>query len=97
MNTLPENDSELYKKAEARVQELKGFYSHLTTFILVISGLAILNWFTSPDNWWIIWPILGWGIFGIGSHALNTFGSNVMFGKEWEERKIKEEMEKMRK
>jgi hypothetical protein len=37
-----------------------------------------------------------WGI-GLAFHALGVFGNNVFFGKDWEERKIREIMEKDKK
>ena len=40
----------------------------------------------------VLYPLAGWGI-GIVIHALTTFPVGI-FGKEWEERKIKEYMEK---
>ncbi|MBB4806907.1 hypothetical protein HNP38_002203 [Chryseobacterium defluvii] len=78
-----------YRKASKRVKELKGFYGNLTSYCLVIPFLLVLNLITSADHLWFYWPMLGWGI-GLAVHALNVFG----IGKEWEERKIRELMEK---
>ena len=91
MNTqnLTSNEMMAYEKASKRVKELKGFYGNLISYCLVIPFLFFINWRTSPDYWWAFWPMLGWGI-GVASHALQTFG----IGKNWEEKKIKELMEK---
>ena len=52
---------------------------------------------TSPGSLWFIWPLMGWGI-GFAFHALSVFvfypGIGTGFGADWEERKIKEIMEK---
>lgn len=83
-----------YIRAKERVEELKKFYSHLTSYIIVISGLAILNYFT--DGWrymWFLWAAFGWGI-GIVAHAVGTFNLNPFFNKDWEKRKIREYMDK---
>ena len=83
-----------YIRAKERVAELKKFYGHLTSYVLVISFLAALNYWT--DGWrymWFLWAAFGWGI-GIVSHAVRTFNLNPFFNKDWEERKIKEYMEK---
>ncbi len=83
-----------YQRAKERVEELKKFYGHLTSYILVIGGLAILNYWV--DGWrymWFLWAAFGWGI-GILAHASRTFNLNPFFNKEWEQRKIKEYMEK---
>lgn len=90
----PEN--ELYYQAKKRVREIKGFYIHAIWFCLIMPFLAYINWRYSYGHWWIIWPLIGWGVFGLGFHAIGIFGRNMFFGREWKERKIKEEMERMK-
>jgi len=29
---------------------------------MVLAGLFVINWMTSPGTWWIQWPTLGIGI-----------------------------------
>lgn len=82
-----------YIRAKERVEELKKFYSNLTSYVVVISGLAALNYYV--DGWrymWFLWAALGWGI-GLLVHALATFNIMPFFGRDWEERKIKEFMD----
>ena len=78
-----------YTRAAKRVKELKGFYGNLISYCIVIPFLAIINFITSPNAIWFYWPMLGWGV-GIAAHAMSVFA----IGKEWEERKIKEIMNK---
>ena len=85
---------EKYEKAKKRVEEIKGFYSHLIVYVVVNIGLFFLNLFTSPGFWWFYWPLLGWGI-GLFFHAMGVFVFSKFPGKQWEERKIKEVMNKM--
>ena len=40
-----------------------------------------------------IWAAFGWGI-GLFFQALKVFQFNILFGKNWEQRKIKEFMQK---
>jgi hypothetical protein len=40
---------ESYERAKKRVEEVKGFYGHLTAFIIVNLFLAIVNFLTTPD------------------------------------------------
>lgn len=94
MKTKDEN--ELYHEARRHVRKIKGFYSHALMFCIFIPFLAFINWRYSPHNWWIVWPLLGWGVFGLGFHALGIFGRDLFLGREWEERKIKDEMERMK-
>lgn len=82
-----------YERAKKRVEELKGFYSHLTVYVLVNLGLLILNLLTSPHSLWFFWPLFGWGI-GVVAHAVSTFAPGRFWGTEWEERKIRQLMDK---
>ncbi|EAR54236.1 hypothetical protein SKA34_03965 [Photobacterium sp. SKA34] len=79
------------KKALNYVKGIKGFYSNLTTYVLVISGLFVINYFTSPGYWWAVWPALGWGI-GIVSHALSAFEVLNIFGPEWEKKQVEKRL-----
>lgn len=80
-----------YQDAKKRVEEIKEFYIHLITYIVVNAVLVVINLVTSPGYLWFAWALLGWGI-GLVIHAFSVFSS--FWGKSWEERKIKEIMEK---
>ena len=84
-----ETEDDRYKAAKSRVAQLRGFYVHLTTFVVVNAFLIILNLITSPDSLWFYWVLLGWGI-GLVAHALQVYGSFTIFGKDWEDRKVQE-------
>ncbi|EHQ34635.1 2TM domain-containing protein [Methanoplanus limicola] len=89
-------DDESYRRAKEKVQELKGFYSHLSAYILVNIILILINLITSPQSLWFYWITLFWGI-GILVHAWNTFGHCKILDKNWEDKKIKEYMDKEKK
>ena len=80
-----------YEKAKERVEAIKGFYGNLTAYCIVIPVLAYINYRTTSFTW-VIFPALGWG-FGLLGHGLKAYGYNPLFGKNWEERKIKELMD----
>lgn len=80
-----------YERAKKRVDELKGFYGHVLAFITVNSGLAVLDALTG-DDWWFYWVLIPWGI-GMVIHAVTLFITEGRFGRQWEERKIREYME----
>lgn len=81
-----------YLKAKERVEAIKGFYGNLTAYCIVIPFLWWLN-FRTTDFLWAFFPTFGWG-FGLTMHAMEAFGYNPLWGKRWEEKKIKELMEK---
>lgn len=80
------------RRAQRRVRELKGFYSHLAIYCIVITALFLIN-IATGRGWWFFWPAIGWGI-GIAVHALSVYGLDSMLGADWEERKIRELMNK---
>ncbi len=82
------NEETAYIKARDKVKALKGFYANLFSFCLVIPFLAFINLKTSSFQWFWF-PAIGWGI-GLVFQAFETFG----FGKEWEEKKINEYVNK---
>lgn len=83
-----------YLRAKERVEELKKFYNNLIAYIIVNAGLAALNYW--QNQWaytWFLWSVFGWGI-GLAFHAAKAFQWNPLFNKDWEERKVKEFMDK---
>ena len=81
-----------YLKAKDKVERIKGFYSNLISYLIVIPILAIINYNTTGFPW-VIFPALGWG-FGVIMHGMEAYGYNPLMGKDWEERKIREFMNK---
>jgi transcriptional regulator with XRE-family HTH domain len=75
------------------VRDIKGFYSHLIKYAVVITFLFILNIITSPNYFWVIWPALGWGV-GVLFHGLNIFEVFNFFGPGWEKRQIEKRLKK---
>lgn len=89
------DDEARYERAKKRVEDIKGFYSHLVVYVLVNAALLVLNLLTSPGGLWFQWPLFFWGI-GIVAHAASVFGPKWFLGAEWERRKIEELMDKER-
>lgn len=81
-----------YEKAREKVEAIKGFYGNLSTYMIVIPFLMWINYRTTSFPW-AIFPALGWG-FGVLMHGLEAYGLNPLWGKRWEERKIRELMER---
>ena len=93
-----EQRSYQYRIAQKRVKKIKDFYVHLLVYLFVNAAIIIvssrdeglLNGLLDIKNY--ITAVL-WGI-GIFFHWWSVFGPDVFFGKQWEEKKIKEIMEK---
>lgn len=93
METNYSDEQNIYLKAQKRVEDMKGFYGNLTMYIIIISGLAILNLMTYPQHLWFLYPAIGWGI-GVVIHGMSVFNYMPFLGSNWEEKKIQELMNK---
>lgn len=91
-------EEQKYIRAKKKVKAIKGFYIHLTVYI-IINLFLIITYVIAGFGWKIFWQwqtyntAIFWGI-GIAFHAFNVFGMNFLLGSNWEERKIKEIMSK---
>ena len=83
-----------YERARKHVEELKGFYIHFAIYLIMVPVFIYLNYISTSFPW-ALFPILGWGA-GVSGHAMEVFNYNPFLGKGWEERKIKEFMDKDR-
>ncbi len=79
-------------RARRRLAAEKSFYVHLTTYVVVIGALFLINALTSRAYWWFVWPAIGWGI-GILFHGISTFGTVGTLGRDWEDRRLKQLIE----
>jgi transcriptional regulator with XRE-family HTH domain len=77
--------------ALAHVRKLKGFYFHLTLFVIVISFLAIVNLMTSHHYLWFLWAASGWGI-GLLIHGMRVFDKVPFLNGEWERRQVEKQL-----
>lgn len=83
-----------YLKAKQQVKEIKKFYTSLVSYIVFIGLLAGINYYTNEFRYaWFLWAAFGWGI-GLIFQAVRAFDWNPFVSRDWEERKIKEFMEK---
>ncbi len=84
-----------YIEAKRKVKSMKGFYLHATVYVLVNLFIISQNVqegesLSNMDNYW---TAIFWGI-GLLAHGISVFSPNVFFGKDWEEKKIRELMDK---
>lgn len=91
MSTTIDPELERYERAKKRVKELREFYTHLAVYVIVNTGLFLINYLTSAGTWWFYWPLIGWGI-GVAAHGVSVFFEGGLLGRDWEERKIRQLM-----
>ena len=71
------------------------FYRNFICYITVNAFLIILNAVYTPEFWWVVFPAFFWGI-GIVKDFLKAFVFANLYTEEYRERKIAQEMEKMK-
>lgn len=91
-------ESPEYRSAFKKVKALKGFYVHLTVY-LAVNVLLFYVYTLDEDLMAGIQDISNyvtaffWGL-GLLAHAASVFLPNMILGRDWEERKIKQLIEK---
>ena len=91
MRTTETHQNNKYIRAVERVEEIKGFYSSLIAYCIVIPFLIYINLNYVPQFHWFWFPMIGWGI-GLIFSGFKAFAYNPFLGKNWEERKIQQFM-----
>ncbi|TCI90562.1 2TM domain-containing protein [Tenacibaculum sp. M341] len=83
-----------YFRAVKKVKAIKSVYAHIVVYLLVVSMLIYVNLKFTPHFHWFWFSALGWGM-GLLSHIFQVFEwYKIFLGKDWEERKVKELMNK---
>jgi len=90
MNDLKDRDA--YDRAKKKVDAEKGFYSHLTAYVIINIALLVMSIDLAQWKFSLATPIF-WGI-GLLIHGLCVFGPSMKIFKRWEDDKIKKLMDK---
>ncbi|HUL67117.1 MAG TPA: 2TM domain-containing protein [Burkholderiaceae bacterium] len=93
MTTTDPQQQALELRARAHVQQLRSFYRLLGTAALVLAITFTVNYVTTPGRWWFLWVAFGFGI-AIAFSGLNLLLRGRWLGAEWEERKVREYLER---
>ncbi|NHM07948.1 2TM domain-containing protein [Flavobacterium sp. CYK-4] len=93
-----ENIDEIrYREAQNRVKKIKGFYTHLIVYVVINTIIIVANYQELPAGESLRLQHFSlfffWGI-GLVAHGLTVFLPTFILGKDWEERKIKQLMER---
>lgn len=86
-----------YREAQKRVKKIKGFYTHLMVFVVINLMIIVVNYRELPKgeslHWYHFSTFFFWGI-GLVAHALSVFLPTFLLGKNWEQRKIQQLMDR---
>lgn len=81
---------QLNLKAQKRVQDIKGFYTHLVATFFIPPFLVFINLQLAPEFIWFWYAFAAWFV-GLFIHWINVFGiTKFSFKEDWKERKMKE-------
>ncbi|MCA0132152.1 2TM domain-containing protein [Winogradskyella alexanderae] len=94
-----DHNKERLAEAKRQVKRIKLFYIHLVGYLVVVA-LVLLNFYIMDKGlhekaitWVNTTTLVGWTIF-IFIHYWTVFKGRFLFKKEWEDRKIKEYLNK---
>jgi len=85
-----------YQEAVKRVKRIKGFYTHALIYLVINIMLFVVNVQSSNQSilhWKNFVTAIFWGV-GLLAHAMSVFMPAIILGKNWEDKKIKELMDK---
>jgi len=83
-----------YKLANRKVKAKKGFYYHLSSYVIMGIFFFFINVFADPGEIWFPIPLAAWGI-GIAFHYLAVFGvpgKKKLLTPEWEKKQLAKEL-----
>ena len=87
--------SDAEREALAYVRDIKGFYTHLASYVVTMLGLFVIWLILGHDYPWFLWPILGWGM-GVASHGIAVFEVFSLFSPEWERAQVEKRLRQTR-
>ena len=83
-----------YRGVRQRIRRRLQFYRQLSMYIIIVGGLALINWATG-GGWWVAWVAGIWGAI-LALQFVNTFIAPSLWGRDAEERLVQQEMERRR-
>jgi len=91
------SDEEIMSMAKKRVEAKKGFFVHLSMYVIINLFLFLLWFFFAggPHGYpWFLWVLFGWGI-GVAANAVAVFMTPQ--GSSWEQKEIQKEIDRLKK
>lgn len=77
----------------AQVRRIREFYGHLAKYLVVMTGLVVINAIWSPRFWWAPIVAVSWGA-GLLGHAMRAFDWWPFLGADWERRQVEKRLKR---
>ncbi|NMP15308.1 helix-turn-helix domain-containing protein [Thalassotalea sp. Y01] len=74
-----------------QVQDIKDFFSHVLTFMVVVPCLYIFNIMLTPEVLWINYLVIGWTI-GLALHGIWAYDVISFLSPDWEKKEIEKRL-----
>ncbi len=82
-----------HKRALRKAKEIRNFYIAVLVYCIVIPSIIVVNYVFSPEYiWW--WYSASGMLLGLLIHGIIVFGKFPFLTREWEEKKVRELMDK---
>ena len=89
-----ETKDQKYQRAVDHIAKVRKLYRKIINAIIFVIITAGVNYYVNElENPWFLW-VLGFSLIGIIIDSLKVYGISFFLGKGWEQRKIREHMEK---
>lgn len=89
-----ETKDQKYQRAVEHIAKVRKLYGKIINSAIFVAIVAGVNYYVNElDNPWFLW-VLGFSLLGIIIETLKIYGVSFFLGKGWEQRKIREHMEK---
>jgi hypothetical protein len=86
------HDDDPEAQVRRRVRRKLRFYRDVTSFVVVVGALALIDWATG-GGWWVQWVASIWGGI-LALRFLRRFVAPILWGHDVEERMVRRELER---
>lgn len=95
MSSADSNEAAREARARAHIRDLRAFYRLLGTALLVLAITFTINYVTYSGRWWVLWVAFGFGV-ALAFSGLKLLLQGRFFGADWEDRKVREYLDRDR-
>jgi hypothetical protein len=86
------HDDDPEAQVRRRVRRKLGFYRDVASFVVIVGGLALIDWATG-GGWWVQWVAIIWGGL-LALQFLRKFVAPTLWGRDVEERLVRRELDR---